>query len=233
MADVDYRTLLYTKAEIDAFEAAETLRVDTAIALKLDESEVGGDNGIPRLSGGVIVDTDIDWADNADALAGTSAVKVMSPLRMKEAHDYFLTNVGGVTQVSTTVNQLNTFNIAPAKIDFFDTNCVTAGSHFTVDAINQQITINTTGIYRITGMMSIEAVLAAELTMAPYKNGISVFPDKPITGLGAGNPVGWDYNLMCTLTAGDVVTIWGGADADATATTIVSSAFGMEKIIHG
>lgn len=231
--DIDIYTLTYSKSDIDTKISDEETRADAAIALKLDSSEVGQENGVAPLTGGLIDSANVDWADNAEALAGSASDKVMSPLRVKEAHNYYLSDVGGVTQVSTSVPQSNTLNIAFSKVDFFDTNCVSAGSHFTIDAVNQQITVNTTGIYKISGMFAVEAALAAEICFMPYKNGAQFSPHMHITALGVGNPVGWHYNMMCTLTAGDIITVWGNAEVDSTAVSITSSAFGMEKVIHG
>lgn len=233
MADIDITTITYTKGEIDTKITNEENRVDGLLDLKIDSSDKGAVDGIAPLSSGVLPSANVDWASNAEALAGTDATKVMSPLRVKEAHDSFMANAGGVTQTSTSVSQANTLNIAASKMTYFDTNCVDVGSHFTVNAINQEITINTAGTYRISGMMTVEAALSADLTIAPYKNGASVWPDMTITGLGAGNPTSWHYNIVCTLAANDVITIWGSADADSTAVSVTSSAFGMEKMIHG
>ena len=232
MADVDYRTLVYTKDEINAQNTIESNRVDTAIALKLDSAEVGAAEGVAALSGGLLSVANIDWASNQDVMDATSDVKVMSPLRAKEAHEYYLQEAGGVTQVSNSIAIPDTLNIIPAKIDFFDTNCVSLGSHFTVDAINQKLIINTAGVYRLTGMFSVDGVLADKAIFAPYKNDASFAPDIGVTLLGAGNPIGWHYNLLCTFAANDEISIYGSSTVDATNVSILAAAFGIEKVIH-
>lgn len=211
----------------------ETDRATIAEALKLDAAEVGGSEGVLRLDGGVVPSSAVDWATNQDVMDGTSDVLVMSPLRTKEAHEYLLSDVGGVTELSTTISQLNTLNIASSKMTYFDTTDFETGSHFTISGIDQEITVNTTGIYRIAGTLSIEGDNGKVLRIRPHIDAVALGPIMHVTCLGTGNPVGWTYDMKASLIAGEKVTLYGTAEVDATNIYVTESSFGLEKIVHG
>lgn len=233
MNDIEIFSLTYSKAEIDTAILAEETRALTAEALKLDESEVGGDNGVLRLSGGFVSAADTDYASNAEALAGTAIDKVMSPLRVAEFQANVLALNTGLLGVSTSVTQNNTFNIAASKATFYDTTDVDTNDHLDTDATNQEIDVNTTGIYRIFGNMSLEAGSGDVIYLQPYINGSPTGQIMSTTGRGSGKPVSISYNAIASLTAADVFSIYGSSDADSTAVAITSCFVGLEKTVHG
>lgn len=203
-----------------------------AEALKLDTSEVGGDNGIPSLVGGVLPSSDVDWANNAEAIAGTSDVKVMSPLRTNEHIVYVMSAMTGLLSVTTGVSQANTINIAPSKLTYFDTTDADVNSHSESIAMNQEIQINTDAKYKIFGNMSVEASNGDIVSMQLYKNGSPVDGVMSVTGRGVGKPVSLSYNAVLSLIDTDLLTIYAHSDANNTDITITSSYVGVEKTVY-
>ena len=233
MADIEIFTLVNTKTEVTDAIAVESDRAIAAEALKLDTSEVGGDNGIPQMSGGTIQASDIAWASNADATEGTSAVLSMSPLRTQEQFIANLQERVGLVSVSTGATQTNTFDEIHSKCTYFNTTDISTNGHFTVDGTNQEITVNQDGIYKVSGVLNVGTDNVMEVEFQAHVNGSPIGVTMAMTGRGIGKPVGVPYTAVLQLTSGDVFTIYGGAGSDGTEVLITASSVSLEKTVHG
>ncbi len=224
--------LVYAKSEVTSLIQTETDRALTAEALKLDSAAIGADNGVAPLVNGLILSSDIDWANNTEAIDATSTTVVMSPLRTQEQFNNNLVAKTGLVSVNVGAPQVNTLNIVYSKLTYFDTTLININGHFTVNASNQEITINTAGIYQLVGAIEFEADIDTTIELATYINGTRSDVILSGVGRGTGKPVSITYNTFITLAIDDVFTIYGGAESDSTNISITASTVSLEKTIH-
>ena len=88
MADIYLSTLVYYKTESDAIEAAETLRVDTALDLKSSKSDEGSPSGVATLdASGTHAVAEVPFSDLAESKDETNITTVINPLRLQQELD--------------------------------------------------------------------------------------------------------------------------------------------------
>lgn len=233
MADIEIFDIVYSKAQVDAAIQVEEDRALAAEALKLDASQVGGDNGIPQLVGGFLQSGDIDWADNAEAEAGTSDVKVMSPVRVAEYVTSYLQENSGLTSVYTSASQANTANIAASKITYFNTDGFTINGHVTSDGVDQELDVANDGNYRISVNLECDAAVDTAVYLQIYVDGSPVGVEGSFVGLGTGKPVNVVLSHEIALLASNAIAIYSRADADATSFNVTASNVSVERLIYG
>lgn len=225
--------IVYSKNEIDNKLTLEATRVDTAIALKINTAEIGGNTGIPKLVDGYVQSANIKWATNPEALAGISGIVSMSPLRTQELINYNLSTKTALVAVLTSIDQLNILGTSPAKLVYFNSTTYDTNDNHTINAVDQEITVLSTKGYRLYGTFSIEAPLDVDVYFQPYVNNSPVGQKVTLVGRGGTKPVSASYDFIVPLIANDIVTWYGSAIADNQSITIKNAYVVMEKTIHG
>jgi len=82
--EIDFDSLTYRKPEIDQKLVDERTYTDSQTALKIDNSEVGGNNGIMKLTNGKVPSLNLDFATSQDASEATSTTLIMNPLLVRQ-----------------------------------------------------------------------------------------------------------------------------------------------------
>ena len=129
------------------------------------------------------------------------------------------------------VNELTT---SYSKVRLVDTVGVSqANEHMAISIPNDNITINTTGVYKLRASGTITAPSNAEVQFAYFLNGTQINPGGvPVfEGKGTSSPVLVIDSDVVSLSAGDVLEIRGKSDGSNTV-TVKSMTFTIEKTFY-
>lgn len=88
MADIDWKTIIYSKTEVDAIVDAEVSLLNTAVSTKLDADQLGAPSGAATLDGtGKLSQVTIPYATSVEGSDVLNATTIMTPQRVHEQID--------------------------------------------------------------------------------------------------------------------------------------------------
>lgn len=139
----------------------------------------------------------------------------------------------GITQVAaTTALPAFTATLTPTKLTFFNLIALQDGTMSTANVVTQDVTINTAGVYRISGNIILEFPQTDQVAVQLYKNGIAATPSFHQQGLGAGKPVNIGYTTLISLIPTDVLTIYVTSLTAPFSCTVDGSSVLIEKTTY-
>lgn len=136
----------------------------------------------------------------------------------------------GVTQVlAATALPAISVTTTPTKLTFFSSIPLQVGTATTANLSLQDVTINTNGVYKVSGNIILEFPQTDSLSIQLYKNGLPFTPEFNQQGLGAGKPINMGYTAVASLVATDVLTMYIKSLTATFTATIDASSVLIEK----
>jgi len=116
----------------------------------------------------------------------------------------------------------------PEVLNWFEDVVIELGSDIAYTAIDDEINIVTTGIYKLGGAFLLDAPNGDDVDICLYINGSPTPNCGHTIGRGAGKHVSIVYYTVVALSAADDLTLW--VESDGTSVTIQSCNLVIEKI---
>jgi len=116
----------------------------------------------------------------------------------------------------------------PEVLNWFEDVVIELGSDISYTAVDDEINIITTGIYKLGGAFLLDAPNGDDVDICLYINGSPTSNCGHTIGRGAGKHVVIVYYTAVALSAADDLTLW--VESDGTSITIQSANLVIEKI---
>ena len=147
------------------------------------------------------VSTDVSYDNTVSGLTATDVKGAVDEVNAKiptEAFNIILSKIG-VAQMTTSTPVTLTGPLSAVKLAVFDAAPHSATGIVEADVVNDYFVAKILGVYKISGVLAIEAGNGITVTLDLYANDstpTSVTPGIVVEGKGTGNPVFVGYNTI-------------------------------------
>ncbi|MCI4437048.1 MAG: hypothetical protein JHC33_09605 [Ignisphaera sp.] len=144
-----------------------------------------------------------------------------------------LENVGATIVSQLTPTASFSVTTTATILHYFDAIVLQAGTKSTANITTQELTVDVTGTFKVSGNIVLEFPQSNEVSLQLYKNGLAVTPPFSTAGLGSGKSINIGYNTALSLVATDVLTLMATSTLGGTFSCVLTgSSVTFEKTIY-